>query len=71
MHHRDSLHRAEFFEDALEMNDRLFVGTPDRRIPKKHWDLQWTMEIAGMLIGHSVLQEGPAFGCVDDLANVC
>ena len=57
--------RKEFIEDALkEMNDRLFEGTPDRRIPKKDWDLQWAMEIAGMLIGHSVLQEGPAFGCV-------
>jgi len=57
--------RKEFFEDALkEMNHRLFEGTPDRRIPKKDWDLQWAMEIAGMLIGHSVLQEGPAFGCV-------
>ena len=57
--------RKEFIEDALkEMNDRLFEGTPDRRILKKYWDQQWAMEIAGMLIGHSVLQEGPAFGCV-------
>ena len=46
------------------MNDHLFEGTPDQHSPKKVLDLQWAMEIAGMLTGYSVLQEGPAFGCV-------
>ncbi len=57
--------RKEFFEDALkELNRRLFDGADNTRIPKKDYTLQVLFELAGMLVAHSVLKEGPGFPCV-------
>lgn len=57
--------RKEFFEDALkEANTRLFDGEADNRIPKKDYSLKVLFELAGMLVAHSVLQEGPGLPCM-------
>ena len=59
--------RKEFFEDALkEANERLFDGEDYTRIPKKDYTLQVLFELAGMLVAHSVLQEGPGFRCLNE-----
>ena len=59
--------RREFFEDALnEADNRLFEGEINNRVPKKDFGLQMEFEIAGMLLGHSILQEGPSMACLSD-----
>ena len=74
--------RKEFFEDALrEMNNQLFEGEDERRVPKKDVGLELLFEVAGMLLGHSILQGGPAFPCLSasifdylshgDVGNCC
>lgn len=57
--------RKEFFEDAITQADqRLFEGEPTRRIVKKDWGLELMYEVTGMLVAHSVLQEGPGIPCL-------
>ena len=57
--------RREFFEEAIEqVNFRLFEDEDDRRIVKKEWGLEFMYEIAGMLVAHSILQDGPGFPCM-------
>ena len=57
--------RKEFFEDAIqEANDRLFEGEDNRRVPKKDVSLELVFEMAGMLFGHSIIQEGPGLPCL-------
>lgn len=57
--------RKEFFEDALqEANERLFEGEVNSRIPMKDASLELQLEVAGMLIGHSLLQGGPGMPCL-------
>jgi len=52
-------------EDALvEANSRLFEGDDNRRIIKKDYGLEFVCEIGGMLVAHSIMQEGPAFACL-------
>lgn len=59
--------RKEFFEDALkEANRRLFDGEDDNHIPKKDYTLKVLFELAGMLVAHSVLQEGPGLPCLSE-----
>ena len=59
--------RKEFFEDSLkEMNVRLFDGEEYTRIPKKDYNLDVHFEMAGMLVAHSLLQEGPGFPCTSE-----
>lgn len=49
--------KAEFFSSLLqEMDMRLFEGEKER-IPKKSWGANRV--IAGMIIGHSLVQQGP------------
>ena len=60
-----ALHK-EFFEDTLkEMNVRLFDGEECTHIPKKDYNLEVHFEMAGMLVVHSLLEEGPGMegGC--------
>lgn len=53
--------KAEFFSCLLqEMDKRLFEGKSVRRIPRKSWGSNHHV-IAGMIIGHSLLQGGPAY----------
>lgn len=57
--------RCEFFESLMkEMNDRLFEGQATRRVPKRDSSLERNLELAGIMIGHSILQGGPAFPCL-------
>ena len=57
--------KREFFEDALvEANNRFFEGDENRRIIKKDYGLEFMCEIGGMLVAHSIMQEGPAFACL-------
>ena len=55
----------EFFQATLnEVNERLFEGEPSRRVVKKDWGLEMLYEVAGLMVAHSVLQEGPGFPCL-------
>ena len=57
--------KKEFFEDALrEVNNQLFEGEDELRVPKKDLGLELLFEVAGMLLGHSIIQDGPAFPCL-------
>ncbi|PFX24444.1 hypothetical protein AWC38_SpisGene10962 [Stylophora pistillata] len=57
--------RVEFFCEVLqEMNKRLFEGDECHRVPKKTFHGGTNYAIAGMMIGHSLLQNGPAFPCM-------
>ena len=57
--------KKEFFEDVLrEVNNQLFEGKDGRRVPKKDVGLEILFEVAGVLLGHSILQGGPAFPCL-------
>ena len=59
--------KKEFFQATLnEVNERLFEGEPSRRVVKKDWGLQMlhVYEVAGLMVAHSVLQEGPGFPCL-------
>ena len=57
--------KKEFFEYALrEVNNQLFEGEDGRRVPKKDVGLELLFEVAGMLLGHSIIQGGPGFPCL-------
>ena len=57
--------RKEFFEDALQqVNGQLFEGEDDRRVSKKDIGLELLFEVARMVVGHSILQDGPALPCL-------
>lgn len=57
--------RREFFEDAiLQANLRLLEGDDERRVLKKDWGMDLEYEGFGMLVAHSVLQEGPGIPCL-------
>ena len=59
--------RKEFIEDALKEADaRLFEGDNTSRMSKKDYPLAIPLEITGMLIAHSLLQEGPGFPCLSE-----
>lgn len=48
----------------FEANICLFEGEDDRRIIKKDWGLEVVCEIFGMVVAHSIMQEGPGFPCL-------
>ena len=51
--------KVEFFSSLIEEIDkRLFEGRPHSRVPKKGTNCHM---IASMIIGHSLLQSGPAY----------
>ena len=57
--------KAEFFDILIkEMDRRLFEGNPEKRIPKKSWQGGPGHKLAGMIIGHSLLQNGPSYPCL-------
>lgn len=57
--------RGEFFGELLkELDKRLFEGSEDHRVPKKSFHGGISHAIAGMMIGHSLLQHGPGFACL-------
>ena len=57
--------RREFFEDAIyQANLLLLEGEDDRRVLKKDWGMEFLVEIMGMLVAHSIMQEGPGIPCL-------
>ena len=57
--------RREFFEDAIcQANLLLLEGEDERRVLKKDWGLEFLAEIFGMLVAHSITQEGPGIPCL-------
>ncbi len=57
--------KNDFFEQLLKLvNDKLFEGDMYRRIPKRDWSLEHSMEIAGVIVAHSLIHGGPAFPCL-------
>ena len=52
--------RIEFFSDLIRTIDNLlFEGKPGNCIPIHSWDKIYLLQMAGLMIGHSILQEGP------------
>ena len=45
------------------MNNKLFEEKEDRRIPKD-WGLEGAMEIAGVMVRHSIMCGRPGFDCL-------
>ena len=43
------------------VNENFFEGQVDRRLPKKDWGNEHNLEMAGMIIAHSITQGGPGF----------
>ena len=57
--------RKEFFEDSLrEVNERLFEGENNQRIPRKDVSLECSFEVAGILLAHSLIHGGPGMPCL-------
>ena len=54
--------KNEFFEQLLAtVNEKFFEGPVDRCLPKKDWGNKSNLEIAGIIIAHSVTQGGQGF----------
>ena len=54
--------RKEFFEAGLSLaNKKLFEGESLKRVPKKDLSLEMLFEVTGLLIAHSIVQDGPGF----------
>lgn len=57
--------RLEFFGDLLRsINNTLFVGKPDHRVPLYSWENIYLMKMAGIMVSHSILQNGPGMPCL-------
>lgn len=57
--------KREYFELLLkELQKEMFEGCECSCLPKKDWELTKQFEIAGLMIAHSILQEGPSFSCL-------
>ena len=57
--------KITFFELMMRsVNTELFEGKDEKRIPKKDWGLEGAMEMAGMMVGHSIMCGGPGFNCL-------
>ena len=54
--------KNNFFEQLLEKVDQqFFEGKADRRLPKKEWCIEHSLEMAERIITHSIVQGGPGF----------
>ena len=52
--------RIEFFSDLIRsINSHLFEGKDGHCIPKHSWDNVHLLRMAGLMVAHSILQEGP------------
>lgn len=57
--------KFEFFEKVLQcVNDDWFEGADDKRMPRCHWGSESELEMAGAMMGHSILLGGPGFPCL-------
>ena len=48
----------------LKLNEELFEGHQEKRLPKKDWGLCPLFEIAGLMVSHSLMNGGPALPCL-------
>lgn len=58
--------RKELFEDALHE-----VNNQGSRRGKQDVSLEHLFELEGMLLGHSIVQDGPIFPCLMSLTIDC
>lgn len=57
--------RLEFFGDLLRnINNTLFEEKPDHRVPLYSWENIYLMKMAGIMVSHSILQNGPGMPCL-------
>lgn len=55
----------EFFADLVRtINDKLFEGKAERRVPQYSWENVYLMKMAGLMVAHSLLQKGPGMPCL-------
>ena len=55
----------EFFADLVRTTDyKLFEGKPDRRVPQYSWEHVYLIQMAGVMVAHSLLQKGPGMPCL-------
>lgn len=56
---------AEYFQLALDqVKKRLFQGKPERVLPIKDSTKAQLFHIAGVIVAHSILQNGPSYPCL-------
>lgn len=61
--------KAEFLGTVMKsLNEELFEGDCFRRLPKCDWGNLQTMEVAGMIVAHSIPQGGPGLSCLSPVA---
>ena len=52
--------RIEFFGDLMrQVNSNLFEGKEKNRVPLHSWDKVHLLQMAGLMLAHSILQKGP------------
>jgi hypothetical protein len=53
--------RIEFFHDLIRLlNLKLFEGKDGHRVPRHSWDNVYVLRMGGLMLAHSILQEGPS-----------
>ena len=57
--------RLEFFGDLLRAVDKnLFEGKQNRRVPLYSWENVYLIKMAGIMVAHSLMQNGPGMPCL-------
>ena len=55
----------EFFADLMRtINNNLFEGNADCRVPQYSWENIYLIKMAGVMVAHSLLQNGPSMPCL-------
>lgn len=55
----------EFFADLMRtINNNLFEGNADCRVPQYSWENVYLIKMAGVMVAHSLLQNGPSMPCL-------
>ena len=55
----------ECFADLLRtINNNLFEGNADCRVPQYSWENVYLIKLAGIMVAHSFLQNGPGMPCL-------
>lgn len=57
--------RQEFFADLLRtINNNLFAGNADCRVPQYSWENVYLIKMAGIMVAHPLLKNGPGRPCL-------
>ena len=55
----------EFFADLLRtINNNLFEGNANCRVPQYSWENVYLIKMAGVMVAYSLLQNGPGMPCL-------